>query len=184
VDGAGLQWNPKPPVPARMDTPGPPWTPLGDLRIRRLGVRVAPGALLVPLVEAVSERMRLPTLATASAMGAILESDHKVSDPRRDAIARGLSRGPRDNSGSQVVRIMPASGRGIEASAVTSRAPQQENVTTELELIDEYEFLVHPRFAGHGRTLFAGPTKSVDLKLVSRPEFGSGAVAMRYEPRR
>jgi dihydrofolate reductase len=54
----------------------------------------------------------------------------------------------------------------------------------ELGLIDEYEFVVHPRIAGHGPTLFAGLSKSVDLKLVSRLEFGSGAVAMRYEPRR
>jgi len=32
--------------------------------------------------------------------------------------------------------------------------------------------------------LFAGLSKRIDLKLVSRLEFGSGAVAMRYEPRR
>jgi dihydrofolate reductase len=55
---------------------------------------------------------------------------------------------------------------------------------TELGLIDEYEFVVQPRLAGHGPTLFAGLSKYVDLKLVSRLEFGSGAVAMRYEPRR
>ena len=54
----------------------------------------------------------------------------------------------------------------------------------ELGLIDDYEFVVHPRLAGHGPTLFAGLSKRVDLKLVSRLEFGSGAVAMRYEPRR
>jgi dihydrofolate reductase len=54
----------------------------------------------------------------------------------------------------------------------------------ELGLIDEYEFVVHPRLAGHGPTLFAGLSKHVDLKLLSRLEFGSGAVAMRYEPRR
>jgi len=54
----------------------------------------------------------------------------------------------------------------------------------ELGLIDEYEFVVHPRVAGHGPTLFAGLSKHVDLRLVSRLEFGSGAVAMRYEPRR
>jgi dihydrofolate reductase len=54
----------------------------------------------------------------------------------------------------------------------------------ELDLIDEYEFVVQPRLAGHGPTLFAGLSKYVDLKLVSRLEFGSGAVAMRYEPRR
>jgi dihydrofolate reductase len=54
----------------------------------------------------------------------------------------------------------------------------------ELGLIDEYEFVVHPRIVGHGPTLFAGLSKRVDLKLVSRLELGSGAVAMRYEPRR
>jgi dihydrofolate reductase len=54
----------------------------------------------------------------------------------------------------------------------------------ELGLIDEYEFVVHPRIAGHGPTLFAGLSKRIDLKLVSRLEFASGAVAMRYEPRR
>jgi dihydrofolate reductase len=51
-------------------------------------------------------------------------------------------------------------------------------------LIDEYEFVVHPRLAGHGPTLFAGLSKHVDLKLVSRREFGSGVVALRYEPNR
>jgi dihydrofolate reductase len=53
---------------------------------------------------------------------------------------------------------------------------------TELGLIDEYEFVVHPRLAGRGPTLFAGLSQHVDLKLVSRLEFASGAVAMRYEP--
>jgi dihydrofolate reductase len=54
----------------------------------------------------------------------------------------------------------------------------------ELGLIDEYEFVVQPSLAGHGPTLFARLSKHIDLKLVSRLEFGSGAVAMRYEPRR
>ena len=54
----------------------------------------------------------------------------------------------------------------------------------ELGLIDEYELVVHPRLVGHGPTLFAGLSKAVDLKLVSRVELGSGVVATRYEPRR
>jgi dihydrofolate reductase len=53
----------------------------------------------------------------------------------------------------------------------------------ELGLIDEYEFIVQPRLAGHGPTLFAGLSKSIDLKLVGQRAFGSGAVSMRYEPR-
>ncbi|HYY47723.1 MAG TPA: dihydrofolate reductase family protein, partial [Thermoplasmata archaeon] len=70
-------------------------------------------------------------------------------------------------------------GKGLFARGV--RLPL---ALTELGLIDEYEFVVHPILAGHGPTLFAGLSKRVDLKLVSRLEFGSGAVAMRYEPRR
>jgi dihydrofolate reductase len=41
-------------------------------------------------------------------------------------------------------------------------------------LIDEYEFVVQPRLVGHGPTLFAGLSKRIDLRLVSRLEFGSG----------
>ncbi len=53
-----------------------------------------------------------------------------------------------------------------------------------LGLIDEYEFVVHPRIAGHGPTLLAGLPEYVDLKLVGRQEFSGGAVAMRYEPQK
>jgi dihydrofolate reductase len=54
----------------------------------------------------------------------------------------------------------------------------------ELDLIDEYEFVVHPKLAGHGPTLFEGLSKPLDLKLVGQLEFDSGVVAMRYEPGR
>jgi dihydrofolate reductase len=54
----------------------------------------------------------------------------------------------------------------------------------EMGLIDEYEFIVHPRIVGHGPTLFAGLSRFVDLKLMSRSEFASGAVVLRYEPKR
>ena len=70
-------------------------------------------------------------------------------------------------------------GTGIYVGGVTLPL-----ALTEMGLIDEYEFVVHPRLAGHGPTLFAGLSQPVDLRLVSRQEFGSGAVAMRYEPRR
>ena len=53
----------------------------------------------------------------------------------------------------------------------------------ELGLIDEYEFVVQPRLAGHGPTLFSGLSRPLDLTLVGRREFGSGAVAMRYRPK-
>jgi dihydrofolate reductase len=52
----------------------------------------------------------------------------------------------------------------------------------ELGLIDEYEFVVHPRLAGHGPWLLAGLSRPLDLKLVSRQQLKSGAVATRYRP--
>src|SRR4051812_25889697 len=69
-------------------------------------------------------------------------------------------------------------GKGLFVGGVTLPL-----ALAELGLIDDYEFVVHPRLAGHGPTLFAGLSKPIDLKLVSRREFGSGAVALRYEPR-
>ena len=78
------------------------------------------------------------------------------------------------------VRALKAQpGKGLFTGGVTL-----PRALSALDLIDEYEFVVHPRIAGHGPTLFAGLPKLVDLKLVDRVEFGSGAVAMRYVPRR
>jgi len=51
---------------------------------------------------------------------------------------------------------------------------------TELGLIDEYEFMVHPTLAGHGPTLFDGLTTPVELRPVGQLDLGSGVVAMRY----
>lgn len=53
----------------------------------------------------------------------------------------------------------------------------------DLGLIDEYEFVVHPRVAGHGPTLLSGLSKTLDLKLVGERTFRSGAMARRYVPR-
>jgi dihydrofolate reductase len=69
-------------------------------------------------------------------------------------------------------------GKGLFVGGVTLPL-----ALAELGLIDEYEFVVQPMVAGHGPTLFAGLSKRLDLKLVSKLEFSSGAVAMRYEPK-
>jgi hypothetical protein len=54
----------------------------------------------------------------------------------------------------------------------------------ELGLIDEYEFIVHPRVAAHGLTLFAGLSNHLNLKLVGQLEYSSGAVTKQYRPRK
>jgi dihydrofolate reductase len=83
-----------------------------------------------------------------------------------------------DHLENAVRQLKQQSGKGLFVGGV--KLPL---ALAELGLIDEYEFVVHPRLVGHGPTLFAGLSKPVDLKLVSRLELGSGAVAMRYEPR-
>ena len=85
----------------------------------------------------------------------------------------------RGDLGEAVQQLKREPGNGLYVGGV--KLPL---ALAELGLIDEYEFVVQPRLAGHGPTLFAGLSKRVELKLVSRLEFGSGAVAMRYEPRR
>jgi len=84
----------------------------------------------------------------------------------------------RGDLGKAVQQLKSESGKGLFMGGV--KVPL---ALAELGLIDEYEFVVHPRLAGHGPTLFAGLSKPVDLKLVSRLELRSGAVAMRYVPR-
>ena len=85
----------------------------------------------------------------------------------------------RGDLGEAVRQLKQGSGNGLFTGGVTLPL-----ALAELGLIDEYEFIVLPRIVGHGPTLFAGLSKRVDLKLVSRQEFASGAVAMRYEPRK
>jgi len=84
----------------------------------------------------------------------------------------------RGDLGAAVQRLKRQPGTGIYTGGLTLPLALAER-----GLIDEYEFIVHPRIAGHGPTLFAGLSKIVDLKLVGRQEFDSGAVALQYVPR-
>lgn len=52
----------------------------------------------------------------------------------------------------------------------------------DLGLIDEYVFVVQPIIAGHGPRLLDGLRERMQLQLVGRREFGSGAVAESYRP--
>lgn len=85
----------------------------------------------------------------------------------------------RGDLGKAVREIKSQPGRGVYVGGV-----QLPMALAELGLIDEYEFVVHPRLVGHGPTLFAGLSKHVDLTLVDRVEFGAGVMALRYVPKR
>lgn len=82
----------------------------------------------------------------------------------------------RGDLGNAVRQLKQEPGSGLLVGGVTLPL-----ALAELGLIDEYEFVVHPRLVGHGPTLFAGLSKFIDLKLVDRVEYKSGAVALRYE---
>jgi dihydrofolate reductase len=85
----------------------------------------------------------------------------------------------RGDLGEAVRQLKADSDRGVFVSGVT--LPM---ALAELGLIDEYEFVVHPRVVGHSRRLFEGLSDAVDLRLVDREEYASGAMALRYVPRR
>ncbi|MBW7932906.1 MAG: dihydrofolate reductase family protein [Gemmatimonadaceae bacterium] len=80
---------------------------------------------------------------------------------------------------TEVQRIKAMPGRGVATGGVTLPL-----ALAKLGLIDEYEFVVHPRVAGHGPALLAGLPTPLDLTLVDRLELGSGKVVLRYVPRR
>ena len=83
----------------------------------------------------------------------------------------------RGDLAAAVRQLKRESGKGLLTGGVTLPL-----ALAELGLIDEYELVVQPRIAGHGPTLFAGLSKPIDLKLLSRQELDSGAVVLRYEP--
>lgn len=83
-----------------------------------------------------------------------------------------------DDLEKTVRRLKEAPGQGLFTGGVKLAL-----ALAELGLIDEYEFVVHPRLVGHGPAPFAGLSKPLDLKLLGRLEYGSGAVAMRYAPK-
>jgi dihydrofolate reductase len=85
----------------------------------------------------------------------------------------------RGDLGNAVQQLKREPGKGLFVGGV--KLPL---ALADLGLIDEYEFVVQPILAGHGPTLFAGLSERLELRLVGRQEFRSGAVALRYQPSR
>ena len=75
----------------------------------------------------------------------------------------------RGDLGEAVQQLKREPGKGLFVGGV--KLPL---ALAELGLIDEYEFVVLPRLAGHGPTLFAGLSTYIDLKLVSRLSSAQG----------
>lgn len=80
---------------------------------------------------------------------------------------------------SEIERIKGDSVTGLFVGGVTL-----PRALAELDLIDEYEFVVHPRIAGYGPYVFNGLAEVVDLEPTDRRELRSGAAVLHYRPRR
>lgn len=81
----------------------------------------------------------------------------------------------RGDPGAAIERLKEEPGEGLWVGGVTL-----PRALADRGLIDEYEFLVQPVLAGHGPTLLAGLRERIELELVDRRDFRSGAVALRY----
>lgn len=107
-----------------------------------------------------------------------------INATRKYVVSRSLTRVDWNSEllegelGPAVQRFKEAPGAAIALGGVTL-----PRALAALGLIDEYEFVVHPRIVGRGPTLFAGLADIVDLTLVDRKEFSSGAAVLRYVPR-
>lgn len=85
----------------------------------------------------------------------------------------------RGDLATAVRQLKAQPGQGLLTGGVTLPL-----ALAELGLIDEYEFVVHPRLVGHGPKLLDGLSKHIDVTPVSRLEYRSGTVATRYAPKR
>ena len=142
--------------------------------IRRLSDDLArdPSSLVfLPLADALRRAGQLDVALRVALRG--LDRHPYVADAH-DVLARiHADRGDLE----QAIRLLKEEpGEGLWLGGVTLPL-----ALADLGLIDEYEFVVQPVLAGHGPTLLAGLREPLELKLVGRQEFRSGAVALRYE---
>ena len=53
-----------------------------------------------------------------------------------------------------------------------------------LGIVDEFQFSVHPTVVGSGLPLFRNVSGRLDLRLMNTKTFGCGAITLYYEPQR
>ncbi len=83
----------------------------------------------------------------------------------------------RTNPHDEILKLKQEQGKNILIGGVS--IPSQ---LIELDLVDEYRFVVSPMVAGEGRRLLEGVSlqEGLQMKLVESKIFKSGCVALRY----
>jgi dihydrofolate reductase len=83
----------------------------------------------------------------------------------------------RTNLKDEILKLKNEPGKDILVGGVD--LPSQ---LMELDLIDEYRFIIHPRIVGEGRRLWDSTAlrEKLQLRLAGSQVFRSGAIALRY----
>jgi dihydrofolate reductase len=84
----------------------------------------------------------------------------------------------KDDIAGAVRRMKSEPGPGMVILGSSSIVAQ----LTQAGLIDEYQIVVHPVVLGQGKTMFAGITTRLSLRLTKTRAFGNGRVVLWYEP--
>jgi dihydrofolate reductase len=82
-----------------------------------------------------------------------------------------------------VIREEIAALKEGEGQDILAGSPSLIVALTQLRLIDEWQFCVHPIVLGSGLPLFKNIEDRIDFKLLKTKTFGSGAVLFHYTRR-
>ena len=94
-----------------------------------------------------------------------------------DGVERKNTRIVRADLRDEIVKLKQEPGKSILAGGVA--LPSQ---LMQLQLVDEYQFVIHPVLAGEGRRLLEGSNlqERLQLRLLQSKSFKSGCVLLRY----
>jgi dihydrofolate reductase len=84
----------------------------------------------------------------------------------------------KENIGEEVRKLKQIPGKSLTILGSGSIVTQ----LAELDLIDEYQFVVDPVILNSGTPIFKGINRRLDLKLVSTKTFKNGGVVLTYRP--
>ena len=91
------------------------------------------------------------------------------------SVAEKNARIVRGDLREEIIKLKQQKGKDIATGGVD--IPSQ---LIELDLVDEYLFVVHPILVGEGRRLLEMMTLQKQLQLVDSKAFRSGCIALRY----